>query len=337
MAGKVIGLVGLFTISSLCVKLFKLTATYLRPSRLDRFRHLSQHGEPPWALVTGASDGIGRAFTYELAANGFNVVLHGRNDAKLSRVKADLSDKYPQHTFRILVADASAVACTPCLSTQQSSEKGVAPLDFTAIQRELDDINLTVLVNNAGGGPYDPVCLPVWESPESKITANISLNALFPLHLTRVLLPNLIRNSPSLVINISTMVDQGFPLLASYSASKQFLMAITRALRLELQMEGVGDGVEILGIKIGRVTGARGCTQPVSLFVPNAETMAKAALARAGNGYHIVVGYWAHALQQLGGELLGLLPTWYADRVHMDIMRQERLALDGDTKPVKQS
>ncbi|KAF2967834.1 hypothetical protein GQX73_g5763 [Xylaria multiplex] len=337
MADKVLSLVGLSTILFFCVKLFKLIVIYLRPSRLDRFHHVSHEEGPPWALVTGASDGIGRAFTYELAANGFNVVLHGRHHWKLSQVRDDLLDKYPQRTFRILIADASTVACTPCLGPRREDKEESASLDFATIQRELDDINLTILVNNVGGGPVNPVCLPVWESPESKITGNISLNALFPLHLTRALLPSLIRHSPSLVINISTMVDQGFPLLASYTASKQFLMATTRALRLELQMEGMGDDVEILGIKVGRVTGARGCTEPVSLFVPNAETMAKAALARVGNGNHIVVGYWAHALQQLGGELLGLLPTWFSDRVYIDIMRQERAALDGDTKPAKQS
>ncbi|KAI1293912.1 putative oxidoreductase,short chain dehydrogenase [Xylaria venustula] len=337
MASKVFGLVGLLTISSVFFKLFKHAAVYLRPSKLDRYHHLSQHGELPWALVTGASDGIGRAFSYELAANGFNVVLHGRNHAKLFRVMDDLSKKYPQREFKILIADASAVACTHCLGTERADEVGVAPLEFAAIRRDLDDINLTVLVNNAGGGPWNPVCLPIWESPESKITANVSLNALFPLHLTRALLPNLMRNSPSLVINISTMVDQGFPLIASYSASKQFLMAITSALRLELQMEGMGDAVEVLGVKVGRVTGARNCTEPVSLFLPDAETMAKAALARAGNGNRIVVGYWGHALQQLGGELLSLLPASISDGVYMDVMRQERVYLDGDPKQGKQS
>ncbi|KAI0424151.1 putative oxidoreductase,short chain dehydrogenase [Xylaria sp. FL1042] len=336
MASKIISFIGLFTISSVFVKLFNRIHVYLRPSRLDRYHHLSLHGEPPWALVTGASDGIGRAFTYELAANGFNVVLHGRNHTKLSQVMSHLSEQYPQRAFKILIADASTVPCAPCLSAHRSNDEGVALLDFAAIQKELDHINLTLLVNNAGGGPWNPVCLPVWESPEPKITANISLNALFPLHLTRALLPNLMRNSPSLVVNISTMVDQGFPLIASYSASKQFLMAITSALRLELQMEGIDD-VEVLGVKVGRVTGARNCTEPVSLFVPNAETMAKAALARAGNGNRIVVGYWGHALQQFGGDLLGLLPTWLSDRVYMDVMRQEREYLDGNSKPVKQS
>ncbi|KAI8946416.1 hypothetical protein F4801DRAFT_564688 [Xylaria longipes] len=147
---------------------------------------------------------------------------------------SDLSNKYPQRAFKILIVDASTVACAPCLSTQQSDKGAVAPLDFTTIQRELDDINLTVLVNNAGGAPVNPVCLPVWESSEAMITGNVSLNALFPLiHLTRALLPKLIQHSPSLVINISTMIDQGFPLLASYSASKQFLMAITRCLNRE--------------------------------------------------------------------------------------------------------
>jgi short-subunit dehydrogenase len=70
-----------------------------------------------------------------------------------------------------------------------------------------DGIYLTVLVNNAGGGPVDPVCQPIWESAELQTIENVSLNALFPLQLTRVLLPILLRNSPSLIINVSTVVD----------------------------------------------------------------------------------------------------------------------------------
>jgi 17beta-estradiol 17-dehydrogenase / very-long-chain 3-oxoacyl-CoA reductase len=65
--------------------------------------------------------------------------------------------------------------------------------------------------------------------------------------------------------------------------------------------------------------------------------MPKAALARAGHGSKIVAGYWAHALQQLGGEVLGWLPAGFRDSVYMDIMRQERAALDGVAKSMKQS
>ncbi|KAI5925889.1 putative oxidoreductase,short chain dehydrogenase [Camillea tinctor] len=337
----VFGGVGFITILFSLVKILNLICIYLRPSRLSRYAHLSRAGEAPWALVTGASDGIGLAFAYELAGSGFNVVLHGRNHEKISRVMSRLQATFPQRSYRILVADAGYVACLTHLkaSTQEhrngQEKASSAPLNFTAIQRELGDINLTVLINNAGGGPVNPAFLSVLESPEDTITESISLNGLFPLYLTRALLPNLIRHAPSLVINTNTMIDQGFPLVASYSASKEFIMAITRALRLEMQMVGLGEDVEILGIKFGRVTGAHGCKEPVSLFVPNATMMVKAALARAGYGNRIVIGYWGHALQQLGARLFIALPRWVEDKIFITIMCQQRKNIDGSLKDVK--
>lgn len=286
-------------------------------------------------MVTGASRGVGHAFARELATCGFNVVLHGRDDGKMSRVASELQEAFPNRSFRVIIADAEAVACKTYLNApKQPGDTGPAPPDFDAIQRELQDIHLTVLINNAGGGPPYPTFVSLKESPEAKVTGNISLNALFPLFLTRALLPSLKQNSPSLVINISSLAERGLPLLVSYSASKAFLMTATRALRLEMAMEGSGSNVEILGVAFGKVTGAGGCTEPASLSVPNVETMAKATLARAGYDNGVVVGYWGHALQQSLSGILLLLPRWAGDKLTAMIMRREREYYDGGKKLV---
>lgn len=81
---------------------------WLYSSGLPKFFHRDSHGNSPWTLVTGASDGIGRALSAELGARGFNVVLHGRSEAKLSNVRKDLETAYPQREFRHITADASA-------------------------------------------------------------------------------------------------------------------------------------------------------------------------------------------------------------------------------------
>ncbi|KAK6841115.1 hypothetical protein PG987_001975 [Apiospora arundinis] len=332
--------VGLFTILILVTKFLNLVIVYLRPSRLIRYAHPSVNGDAPWALVTGASDGIGRAFARQLAAAGFNVVLHGRNYDKLSGAMAELQIKFPRREFMIIIADASCVSCADCLhhgsQNQNNHNKKLdsSTPDFAAIQQKLGSMNLTVLINNAGGGPVEAKFEPVSASPEITVTENISLNALFPLHLTRVLLPTLVRNGPSLVMNLSTMADQGFPLIAYYSASKAFLMATTRALRFEMQLEDLGGGsdVEILGIRVGRVTDTAFCREPPSLFLPSAETLASAALARAGYGNGIVEGYWAHALQQLSARLLAILPKWVEDKVVVDTMRKQRESVRQDRK-----
>ncbi|KAM5386472.1 hypothetical protein ACJZ2D_000435 [Fusarium nematophilum] len=301
-------------------KIFWLVSPYLRPSRLYRYAHLSPSGATPWALVTGASDGIGREFATELAARGFNVVLHGRNQTKLSSTALELQERFPSGSFKILIADASAVQCTSCLHgrTGQDQRTGFG-VDFEATQRQLEGLHLTVVINNAGGGLQDPTFAPLHKCSQERITGNISLNALFPLHLTRTLLPTLIRNSPALIMNISSMADQGLPLLASYSASKSFLMTMTEAVGLEMDL--AGHDVEVLGVRVAKTTGVSGLKVPPSLFLPTAEVMARAALGRVGCGRRIVDGYWAHSLQVRGADFL---PGFLLDKVKLDVMRRER-------------
>jgi 17beta-estradiol 17-dehydrogenase / very-long-chain 3-oxoacyl-CoA reductase len=76
----------------------------LRPSQLHRY---ARSGNGAWALVTGASDGIGLAFVHELLNRDFNVLLHGRNKSKLEKLKAELAKQYPKRSVEIAVADAS--------------------------------------------------------------------------------------------------------------------------------------------------------------------------------------------------------------------------------------
>ncbi|KAL3291148.1 short chain dehydrogenase/reductase [Colletotrichum asianum] len=321
---NIISAVGIFTIGIVVVKAINLITIYTLPSRLSRYAHTSSNGNAPWALVTGASDGIGHALAHELAMQGFNVVIHGRNHTKLSAALSRLRATHPERSFLLLIADASTVPCMNCIGSEHPSSTGDSsqnPLDFNVIQADLSDLHLTVLINNAGGGAVNPICLPLSESSATRITSNVSLKALFPLHLTRVLLPILRRNAPALVMNISSMADKGFPLLASYSASKQFLMNMTRAVGLELRLNDDDEQVEMLGVRTGRVTDVSHCKEPPSLFTPDSQTMARAALARSGRGNGIVVGYWAHALQQLGSSLL---PAWALDQVIMAVMRKER-------------
>ncbi|KAI1370756.1 NAD(P)-binding protein [Hypoxylon crocopeplum] len=301
-----LNIIGLFTTVSVFTKVFSLLRSYLHSSKLSRYAHLSLNGESPWAMVTGASDGIGCALVQELAGHGFNVTV------------VELQRSFPERSFKVIVADANNVACVNCLKTHRQGSSNDAPLDFATIKNALDGLHLTVLMNNVGGNPVPPIFVPLRDKTEVKLSENVSLNALFPLHLTRTLLPNLLQNAPSLLINVSTMADQGLPLLASYSASKQFLLTLTSTLRLEMMLEGTIGDIEILGVRTGRVTGVAGYKESPSLFVPDTKTFARAVLAHAGHGSGIVVGYWAHMIQHFMGSLM---PPWVADRVMVSIMR----------------
>lgn len=338
--------------------------TFARPSRLGRYLHqggpVSESGSGrggsgngggqqqqrlPWALVTGASDGIGKHLAAELADFGFNVVLHGRNPDKLAKVQEALIARFPSRKFRVVVADVSRVPCSGCFKptsataedndsnqghAQATPAAAPAAVDFDAILAELADLHLTVVINNAGGPPYDPAPFCGVEAYSARTLAeSVSANALFPLILTSRLMPRLKAASPALVINVGSMSDQSMPRLPSYSPSKAFLNCMSRCLALDGLFEGGARGdVEVMCVRVGDSTGTSQQLRRSSLFEPDAGLVARSILARVGCGKAAVVPYFWHALQDAAA---GLLPDWIKERVAVYAMgqkaEQERLGL----------
>ena len=310
---------GVLSLLGILYRIASFVSPFLRPSRLDRYLH-DKDGNPPWALVTGASDGIGKQFCHQLAARGFNVVLHGRNPSKLDRVRDELVKAFPQRQFRSLIADGSAISCNSCRieTSSSASNPSSRAVDFDAITASLADINLTVLINNAGGGVVNPVYQFLQDSPEARLVGNISLNAVFPLLMQARLLPQLLRNAPSLIINVGSLADNGLPMLASYASSKKFNDTASRILSRELVVQRRHDDLEVLSVRVGEVTATSYNSHPVSFFEPDAATMARAALARVGCGRSTIVGYFPHALQQ---SAMDLAPSWAREKSMLDIVR----------------
>lgn len=93
------------------------------------------YGDTPYALVTGATDGIGKAIARELYDKGFNLVLHGRNPEKLCRVLEEIqSSSTAKRAIRLWVADASA-----------------PEVDFASALKDWEDIEITLVIHNVGG------------------------------------------------------------------------------------------------------------------------------------------------------------------------------------------
>lgn len=305
---------GLIVIGQYLFRAIRFSYIYLRPSSIGRYRH-SSGGQPAWALVTGASDGIGRALVRELAQRGFNVVLHGRNQKKLEGVKDNIAREFPDRSFRIVLADG----VVPGFDLLKQVNKLVD---------DVQDINLTVLINNVGGAPprqegenrYDTLD----RSSATTIDASLSLNVRFPAQLTAALLPTLLKHQPSLIINIGSMADEGNPWHSMYSGSKSFIMTWSKSLSREMKAEG--RDIEVLGIETATVTGVSVIKRPASLFMPDAKTYAAALLDRVGCGQLVINGYWTHGFMRA---FLHSLPDWLASILLEQAMRKVILELDG--------
>lgn len=114
---------------------------FLRPT--NRWEKYFQ-GPSPYAVVTGATDGIGRATAQELYDKGFNLILHGRNEKKLKGVIEEIRSAKSKRSGK--VQDVKYFL-------EDASKAGV---DFEGIVRKFEGLNITILVNNVGGFPIRP-------------------------------------------------------------------------------------------------------------------------------------------------------------------------------------
>lgn len=300
-------IVGASTLGYLGLQTLSALRYHLHSSKLQRYHH----GSEAWALVTGASDGIGLAFANELAEQGFNVILHGRNEAKLKKVLSELEPKY-KTSFKVLVLDATTPAGPKFDETVLSVVKG---------------LNLTVLIHNVAGDGGVEVQMPWFESiSATKCDGYINVNARFPTQLTRLLLPQLVKSQPGLMIFVSSAVTElTTPGVGLYTATKHYVEAFTKCLDLELRLNG--HDIELKSLTTGMVaTASSGRNEKDASFtMPTTRTFVKASLGKVGWGSPRITPYFGHWVQ-FG--MFKKLPHWLQETLITRMSRkvQEQMA-----------
>ena len=172
-----------------------------------------------WALVTGASSGIGREFCVQLAAAKMNLVMVARREALLEELAAELAARHGIAT-RVIAAD---------LTREESAER---------IQARLagDGIQIRLLCNNAAAGRWGR-----FEQTEAEAYCEmIRLNTCAVVMMCHRLLPALSSHPSSAIINVSSPAAyQPVPYMAVYAASKAFVHSFSQALYGEWRERGV--------------------------------------------------------------------------------------------------
>jgi 17beta-estradiol 17-dehydrogenase / very-long-chain 3-oxoacyl-CoA reductase len=294
----------------LAFSLFRWTNIYLlHQSTLPRYLKTSSPNNRPWALVTGSSDGIGLSTARALLGRGFDVLIHGRNEKKLQGITEQLLKDFPGRQVAFVVADAAEVS------------GGVSAVVKRVHKLVENGGELKILMNNVGGmGMFDKVYARLDELSEETVQKVIDINALFPIQLTRALLPFLVQSHPALILDISSFTGVvPMPYLSPYSASKASNLAVSACVRNESVL--AGRDLEVLGIVVGKViTGPDLRMDPnmkTSFSMITADDMANAILARVGCGEKQVVGHWRHAVSTVG---LGFLPSSMQDSMVRKVM-----------------
>ena len=305
---KPLAYLGAATLTYITIQFARQATVYLHPSTLQkRFNPTGTN----WALVTGATDGIGFGFCQELCARGFNVILHGRNRAKLEQRIRELEAEFPGCKTGIVVLDVTTM--TPAMDS--------IPDNIQAILAEHGG-KLSVLINNVGGDtkPFMPLDQNAFEDVQATINRNAGVMA----QMTRLTLPLLSQAAPGLVMNVSSISAFGFPYITVYSSTKGFVDTFTRALEAECAYER--NGVDVMGLRVGQVKTAGFDYVDSSLFTPTGRTLASAGLNRVGCGRVIVWAYFWHWVQGLSFDVLPRSVLMKVTATKMKELQQEVLA-----------
>jgi uncharacterized protein len=167
-----------------------------------------------YALITGASKGIGKEIAVELARRKYDLILVARSEEILQTLAANLSSEF-------------GIKCN-YLSADLATNEGI---DKTVSFVKGLKSELSILVNNAGYGLWGRFD----EIEFDALNSLLNINIILPVTLTHRLLPELKKSKQSYILNIaSTTAYQAIPNLAIYAACKSFIIQFSRALRYEL-------------------------------------------------------------------------------------------------------
>jgi short-subunit dehydrogenase len=240
-----------------------------------------------WAIITGASSGIGKALAFEFAGGGFNVVLTARNGSALIEIAAQCSGKYGIETD-VVPAD---------LGRSDSVDNLIATLAAKPRRYE-------VLVNNAGFGIYgDFVSTDIEQNVE---LLNVQLTAA--LRLTKTVLPSMIARRSGRILNVASVYSYSpVPLQSVYSACKAFLLSFSSSLQNEVKAAGVTITVFCPGATQTEFRSRAGIGEKRKHSGMTAEAAARIAYVETLRGTHIVVPGFLNRVFVI---LARLLPRW---------------------------
>jgi short-subunit dehydrogenase len=239
-----------------------------------------------YALITGASRGIGRELARIMASKGYSLLLSARDTSALQQLSQELHAEYS--------IQADYLACD--LGKAEDVEKLI-----THIRQH--NLQIKFLINNAGAGVYGEFLSTEW-SQHHQI---MMLNMCTVTRLCYELMPDLIRNQGRILNIASTAAFVPGPLLAVYYATKAYVLSLSQALRFELREKGVPITTVCPGPTHTGFQQAAGMTQARVMnieYLPNAACVAHFAYNAMMKGKNIAIQGLLNKLLIFGTRLI---------------------------------
>lgn len=274
---------GACTVAYFGFKAFKFFAQICKESLWSRAIDFKQYGD--WAVVTGGSDGIGKAIAIEFAKCGMHVCILARTKSKLEHVEKHIKSEYHVHVKTIVV--------------DFRDDEDI----YDKVKEELEGLSIAVLVNNVGMAYLRPSAhldIPNHETFSTEVI-NVNINSM--LKLTAMILPRMVSNKGGIVVNISSVIgSRNSPLFAVYGSTKSFMNKFTEALRQEYRHSGVIFQCIAPGIT---ATPAVAATTKSNFMIPTPELYGKYAIKAVGKSGYTNTGFFWHNFFQM---ILNVLP-----------------------------
>ncbi len=257
---------------------------------IARTDHARRYG--PWAVVTGASEGIGREFAKDLARRGLHLVLVARRETLLHTLAAELSQRHGIECRVIAVDMADADAVTRLADATRALDVGL-------------------LVAAAGFGSSGELADGALDNELNMVDVNcravLGLSWLFARRFKA-------QRRGGIVLLSSLVAFQGVPRAANYAATKAYIQTLAEGLRVELQPYGV----DVLASAPGPI--ASGFAQRADMRMSASlkpGVVARVSLDALGRGTTVRPG----GLSKLLGWSLAMLPRWAMVRVIAQVMK----------------
>ena len=238
----------------------------------------SRYGE--WAVVAGASEGLGAAFARQLAARGMNVVAVARRGHLLAELAEQLTDEHGVEV-RCVVADLAD------------------PAFAAELTEAVDGLDVGIVVYNAAYTPMGPFL----DIPDEEIAQAINVNVHGPMRAVRALVPAMCAKRRGAVVLMSSLSGmQGTPHISVYAATKAFNTNLAESLWYELRPYGI----DVVACCAGAMP-TPGYRKNFGKDVPgmlSPDEAARRTLDGLGRGPRLVPGLVNRVTAQLTGRLL---------------------------------